>query len=158
MKRLEWGLAPFLLFVSLALAQEVPGYTRVQPGSAGSAYETAKKLLGHLAEGDIDAAAALSNAPERRADVLRYYRETVGEEEFKRIFARYLEPANPLIAEVAIGPRRLLLWRLGEANDHITGQFYIETEGRFLMDDAPSEERTALRRVLDAARSGKITF
>lgn len=144
--------------LGLAHAQEQPGYTRVEPGSAGSAYPTAQKLLAYLAEGNIDAAAALSNAPEKRADVLRYYRETVGEEEFKRIFSRYLDPANGLIAEVAIGPRRLLLWKLGEANDHIAGQYYVETDGRFLMDDVPGEERNALRRILDDARSGKIRF
>jgi hypothetical protein len=158
LKHLEWGLAPFLFFAAVALAQELPAYTRVEPGSAGSAYATAKTLLAHLAEGDIEAAAALSNAPETRADVLRYYRETVGDEEFKRIFSRYLQPANPLIAEVAVGPRRLLLWRLGEADDHVAGQFYVEKEGRFLMDDVPSEERSKLRLILEGFRSGKLRF
>ena len=154
----KWGLAPFLFFIAHALAQDLPSYTHVQPGSAGSAYDTAKKLLAHLSEGNIEAAAALSNAPERRRDVLLYYRQTVGEEEFKRIFSRYLDPANALIAEVAMGPRRLLLWKLGEANDHIAGQFYIEADGRFLMDDVPGEERNRLRSVLEAARAGKIRF
>jgi hypothetical protein len=155
----KWGLTPFfLLILAGASAQDLPAYTSVQPGAPGSAYETAKQLLARLAEGDIEAAASLSNAPERRRDVLRYYRETVGDEEFRRIFSRYLDPANPLIAEVAIGPRRLLLWKLGEANDHIAGQFYVEADGRFLMDDAPGEERAQLRKLLEAARSGKIRF
>jgi len=153
-------LAAFLLacVLGIAHAQELPKYTLVEPGSAGSAFGTAKTILAHLTEGNIEAAAALSNAPDRRGDVLRYYRETVGEEEFKRIFARFLDPANPLLAEVAIGPRRLLLWKLGEANDHISGQYYVESDGRFLMDDVPSEERMQLRRVLDAARAGTIRF
>jgi hypothetical protein len=153
-------LVAFLLACAfgIAHAQDLPKYSVIEPGSAGSAFGTAKTILAHLSEGNIDAAAALSNAPERRSDVLRYYRETVGEEEFKRIFSRFLDPANSLLAEVAIGPRRLLLWKLGEANDHISGQFYLETEGRFLMDDVPSDERTELRRVLDAARAGKIRF
>ena len=152
-------LAALLLACVLGMAHaQEPAYTRIDPGSPGSAYPTAQKLLAYLASGNIEAAAALSNAPERRADVLRYYRETVGEEEFKRIFSRYLDPANALLAEVAIGPRRLLLWKLGEANDHIAGQFYVEVEGQFLMDDAPGEARAELRRVLEAARSGKIRF
>jgi hypothetical protein len=158
-------LAAFLLACALSVAHAqdlpsgtLPSFNRIQPGAAGSAYDTAKTLLAHLAEGNIEAAAALSNAPERRRDVLLYYRETVGEEEFKRIFSRYLDPANALIAEVAIGPRRLLLWKLGEANDHIAGQFYVEADGRFLMDDVPGEERNQLRSVLEAARAGKIRF
>ena len=122
---MRWGLASVLLFAVAALAQDLPAFTRVQPGATGSAYETARQLLGHLAEGNIEAAAALSNAPDTRADVLRFYRQTVGEDEFKRIFSSYLAPSNPLIAELAIGPRRLLLFRLGEANDHIADQIYV---------------------------------
>ena len=56
---------------------------------AESARPTAERILKHLSSGDIDAAAALSNAPERRAQVLRDYRDRVGEVEFKRIFTEY---------------------------------------------------------------------
>ena len=41
-----------------------------------------------------------------RPEVLRDYRDSVGEEQFKRSFGRFLSPENRLIAEVAIGPRR----------------------------------------------------
>lgn len=112
-------------------------------------------MLRHLAEGNIEEAAALSNAPRRRFEVLRDYRDAVGEEEFKRVFGRYFTPGNRLIAEVAIGRHRLLVWDLGEAGNQLAGQYYVEVEGKFLMDDVPSRERSRLRRVLDAYRSGK---
>jgi hypothetical protein len=109
-------------------------------------------VLRHLADGDIEAAARLSNAPQRRLEVLRDYRNAVGEEEFKRIFGRYFAPQNRLIAEVAIGPRRLLVWDLGEADNHLAGQLYVEAEGGFVMDDVPSPERSQLRAILEKYR------
>jgi hypothetical protein len=153
-------LAAFLLACALGVAhaQDLPAYERIQPGSPASAYETARRLLTHLSEGDIERAATLSNAPERRREVLSDYRASVGDQEFRRIFASYLGAGNPLIAELAIGPRRLLLWKLGEANDHIAGQYYVEVGGRFLLDDVPGEERIKLQRLLEAARSGKLRF
>lgn len=110
------------------------------------------QLLQHLASGDIEAAAALSNAPKRRYEVLRDYRNSVGDEEFKRVFARYMAPANRLVMEAAIGRRRLLVWDLGEAGNHLAGQYYVEVGGKFLLDDEPNEERSKLRRVLEAYR------
>jgi hypothetical protein len=84
---------------------------------------------------------------------LRDYRDSVGEEVFKRAFGRFLEPENRLIAEVALGPRRLLVWQLAEADGHLAGQFYVEVDGRFLLDDEPSRERDELRRVLRRYRA-----
>jgi hypothetical protein len=112
-------------------------------------------LLRHLSEGNLEAAAALSNAPRQRLELLRGYRDAIGEEEFKRVFSRYLAPENKLIAEVAIGPRRLLVWELGEAGKQLAGQIYVETGGKFLMDDVPSAERSKLRDVLQKYRSEK---
>ena len=40
-----------------------------------------------------------------------------------------------------------------EANRQLAGQFYIEVDGRFLMDDVPSRERMELRRVLRRYRA-----
>ena len=57
-----------------------------------SALDAAKLLNLHLSTGDIEEAALLSNAPRRRFEVLRDYRESVGEEEFKRVFAQYFNP------------------------------------------------------------------
>jgi hypothetical protein len=126
------------------------------PGA--SARQTANRVLRHLADGDIEQAALLSNAPRRRYGVLREYRASVGEDEFKRAFAQYFVPENRLMAEVALGEHRLLVWDLGEAGHRLAGQYYVEVEGKFLMDDVPSEKRTQLRRVLEAYRTGKARF
>lgn len=123
-----------------------------------SALNAAKLLNRHLSSGQIEEAALLSNAPRRRFEVFRDYRNSVGEEEFKRIFARYFYPENRLLAEISIGQRHLLIWELkdaGPAPAHLAGLYFVEVEGRFLLDDVPSEERSRLRRVLEAYRSGK---
>jgi hypothetical protein len=110
------------------------------------------RVLRHLAEGELEAAAALSNAPRERLALLRGYRDAVGEEQFKRVYGRYFALENRLIAEVALGPRRLLVWDLGEGGNPIAGQFYVEVGGGFLMDDKPSRERSELRAVLQRYR------
>lgn len=145
-----------ILFVA-ALIAAAPAFAEerlVDPSAADSARGTAMLMLRHLASGNIEEAAALSNSPRRRYEVLRDYRDAVGEDEFKRVFARYLDPANRLVAEIAIGRHRLLVWELGDAGKHLAGQYYVEVEGKFLMDDVPSRERSELRRVLEAYRSG----
>jgi len=121
-----------------------------------SALDTAKLINLHLSAGDIEEAALLSNSPRRRFEVLRDYRESVGEEEFKRVFAQYFHPENRLIAEIAIGKHRLLIWDLKEGATRIAGQYFVEIDGRYLMDDIPNDERTSLRWVLEAYRSGKL--
>ena len=136
-------LAAALLVAAPALAQD-------------SAKPVALRLLGYLAEGNLEAAAALSNAPQRRLEVLRGYRNSVGEEEFKRVFGRYFAPENRLIAEVVAGRHRLLVWELGEAGNRLAGQYFVEVGGEFLLDDVPSRERSELRRVLQDYRSGKL--
>jgi hypothetical protein len=142
-------LVAALLAAAPVLAQE----RLIEPSAPDSARETAITVLKHLAAGDLEQAAALSNAPTQRLELLRGYREVVGEEEFKRLFGRYLAAENRLIAEVAIGPRRLLVWELADASRQLAGQFYIEVEGKFLMDDVPNRERTELRRVLRRYRA-----
>lgn len=129
-----------------------------------SALDAAKLLNLHLATGDIEEAALLSNSPRRRFEVLRDYRQSVGEDEFKRVFAQYFTPENRLIAEIAIGRHRLLIWELRQGSEqpaqqlaHLAGQYFVEVEGRYLIDDVPSEARTNLRRVLEAYRAGKIS-
>lgn len=112
-------------------------------------------MLGLLAQGDIEAAAAMSNAPERRREVLGDYRKRVGDEPFKRIFARYASPPNRLIAEVAIGERRLLIWELADAGHQLAGQYFLRSGDGFLLDDVPNTERAQLGRVLQAYRTGK---
>jgi len=127
-----------------------------------SALNAAKLLNLHLSAGDIEEAALLSNAPRRRFEVLREYRESVGAEEFKRVFAQYFYPENRLIAEIVIDKHQLLLWELktaapsGPASSIVAGQYFVEVEGRYLLDDVPNDARTQLRWVLEAYRSGKI--
>jgi hypothetical protein len=127
-----------------------------------SALNSAKLLNLHLSAGDIEEAALLSNAPRRRFEVLRDYRESVGEEEFKRVFAQYFLPENRLVAEIAIERHRLLLWELktgarsGPPSSTFAGQYFVEVEGRYLIDDVPNDTRTQLRWVLEAYRSGKL--
>ncbi len=125
------------------------------PIAPTSALNTAKLINRHLAAGEIEEAALLSNAPRRRYEVFRDYRSSIGEEEFRRVFAQYFFPENRLLAEVAIGRHRLLIWRL-KHGEHLAGQYFVEVEGKFLMDDTPSETRASLRRILEAYRSGKI--
>lgn len=139
-----------LLFSASVFAEE-PSY-RVITDPAESARGTAAKLLQYLAAGDIAAAAAMSNAPMRRYEVLRDYRDRVGEEEFKRIYARYQSPANRLFMEAAIGRHRLLVWDLGEAGNYLAGQYYVQVDGKFLLDDEPNDERAQLARVLRQLR------
>lgn len=158
----RWGLSLILLLAvsAFALAEErtlrLPDGEelryRVITDPAESARETSHQLLRHLADGNIEAASAMSNAPMRRYEVLREYASAVGEEEFKRVFARYQSPANRILLEAAIGQRRLVVWDLGEAGNHLVGQFYVRVDGKYLLDDEPNEERTQLRRVLEALR------
>jgi hypothetical protein len=125
----------------------------LDPGSPESAHPAAAEVLRLLADGDLEAAAKASNAPQRRLEILRDYRKRVGDEEFKRAFVRYVE--TPLVAEVALGPRRLLVWNLA---DHLAGQYYIEHDGRFVIDDVPSPARAQLARILREFRSGHLKY
>ena len=127
-----------------------------------SALDAAKLLNLHLSTGDIEEAALLSNSPRRRFEVLRDYRQSVGEEEFKRVFAQYFYPQNRLLAEIAIDRHHLLIWELNEGAvqvspqySHLAGQFFVEVDGRYFVDDVQNDMRTRLRWVLEAYRSGK---
>jgi len=180
---LKWGLSPFFALVLVVAAPvfaqteesrtlELEGGERIsytlrkhppdahvaRPESVlapNSALNSAKLLNLHLSTGDIEEASLLSNSPRRRFEVLKEFRDSVGEEEFKRAFAQYFIPENRLVAEIAIGRHRLLIWELKSAG-RLAGQYFVEVEGRYLMNDVPSEERTQLRRVLEAWRAGKI--
>ena len=133
------------------MASAQPDY-RVITAPEESAQPAAREFLRRLADGDLEAAARLSNAPERRLEVLRDYRDAVGEAAFKAIYARYFHPSNRVLAEAAIGPRRLIIWQLGEEGGQLAGQFFVEVDGKFLLDDVPSEGRAALQRVLQQYR------
>lgn len=124
-----------------------------------SALNAAKLLNLHLSTGDLEEAAVLSTSPKRRFEVLQDYRQSVGAEAFKRVFAQYFDPANRLLAEVAIDKHRLLIWELRGAPgtpSHLAGQYFIEVDGRYLLNDVPSPARAQLRRVLEAYRAGKL--
>jgi hypothetical protein len=136
-------LAAALLAAAAAFAQE----RLLDPAAPDSASHTASIVLTHLAAGELEQAAALSNAPQQRLALLRAYLNSVGEEKFRSMFGELL--TTRLVAEVGLGPRRLLIWEIG---DQLTGQFYVQANGKFLMDDVPSAERTQLARVLQRFR------
>ncbi len=124
-----------------------------------SALNAARLLNLHLSTGDIEEAAVLSTSPKRRFEVLQDYRQSVGTEEFKRVFAQYFDPANRLLAEVAIDRHRLLIWELRGSPgspSHLAGQYFIDVDGNFLLNDVASPPRAQLRHVLEAYRSGKL--
>jgi hypothetical protein len=127
-------------------------YTVVQNGVPASAQGTAREMLRHLAAGELREAAALSNAPERRYEVLEDYRKAVGDEEFRRVYAQYADPRNRVVQEIALAERRLVIWQLGEAGNHLAGQFFVMQDGRFVTDDVPGEARSQLVQYLRAYR------
>lgn len=154
-RTLELEGRPQVTYTLRAHPVDVP---QAAPGkdAAASVVDVARLLNLYLAMGDIEEAALLSNSPRRRFQVLREYRESVGEDEFKRVFTQYLQPENKLLAEIAIDKHRLLIWDLRQGATRIAGQYFVEIEGRYLVDDVPNETRTRLRWVLEAYRSGKL--
>lgn len=127
-----------------------------------SALESAKLIILHLSDGDIEQAALLSNAPRRRYEELANFKKTYGDDEFKRVFAAYFDPNNSVAAEIVVDNRSLLIWKLtsapkpGTPSFHYAGQFFVEVDGAYLIDDVPNDQRARLRWVLEAYRSGKI--
>jgi hypothetical protein len=126
-----------------------------ESSTLSSARPAALRMLKFLAEGRIEEAARLSNAPQRRLKVLSDYAGRVGEDGFKQVYARYFTPGNRVIAEVAIDNHRLLVWNLGEAGGQIAGQYFVEVAGDFVMDDVPSPARANLSRVLQIYRNAR---
>jgi hypothetical protein len=132
-----------------------PGAQLVDPGGSlelDTPLNTARLLGRHLSAGNIEEAALLSNEPKRRFTVLRDYRESVGEEAFKRVFTRYFLPGNRVVAEITIGRHSLLVWDLADEK-HYAGQYYVLVEKRWLIDDVPNETRQKLRKVLLSLRA-----
>lgn len=163
---MKWALSLCLLLSPLASAEErsfrldggeTVRYEIVASGGR-SARPTADRLMRHLVAGEIDQAARLSNAPKRRLQILRSFRESVGEAEFKRVFADYSGPQSRFVAEIAMGRHRVLVWQLGTSAETYAGQYYVEAASGFLMDDEPSEARSRLQRLLGAYRAGKVSF
>jgi hypothetical protein len=127
-----------------------------KPLEPRSALETAKLVTRYLSEGRVEDAAQLSNYPKARYERMRESFEGWSEEDFRNTYGRYFASENRIVAEVAIGDHRLLLWHLKEI-DHMAAFYLVNIEGRLLMDDVPNPTRTNLRRVLEAYRSGKIS-
>lgn len=138
----------FLLIAHAADAHLAPPDA---PTPADSPLATFRLLQKHLVAGDIEEAALLSNEPKRRYEVLRDYRNAVGEEAFRKVYAEYFDPANRLVAEARIGEHSLLVWRI-ESGRRLAGQYYTRVEGRWLTDDVPTETRRKLRAVLEHLR------
>ncbi|MBK8065394.1 MAG: hypothetical protein IPK29_16135 [Betaproteobacteria bacterium] len=142
-----------LRFFWRALTATAPGPdATIAPDTA---LNTSWLLHRHLARGAIEDAALLSNAPRRRYEELKRYLEGVGKEAFRQVFGEYFVPGNRPVAEAAIGPHRLIVWHLQNA-DRLAGEYYVEIEGRFMIDDGPSVPRNRLRRVLASLRAGQL--
>lgn len=140
------SLALCLALAACAVTPELPHYRRVTD-PAESAQPVALRILKHLAAGELEAAAALSNAPQRRLEVLRAFRARAGDERIRELFGRYLARESRIVMEAAIGRHRLLVWDLGDGG-RLAGQYFLEVDGRFLMDDVPGPERAKLQQVL----------
>lgn len=147
---MSWRVVVAVLLAACATPQPAPSYNVVSD-PAQSADATARRVLAHLAAGEVDAAAGLSNAPGRRREVLRDYQSRVGENEFRRVFAEYL--AQPVVAELAVGERRLLIRRV---EGELAGQYFVRAGNGFLLDDVPNGERAQLQRLLHDYRSGRL--
>jgi hypothetical protein len=111
-----------------------------------SARGTADRIAELLAAGDIEAVAALSNQPQRRKEELLKYRALVGEAEFRRVFTEYLR--RPIREEYAVGAHRLVIRDIVDPAGKYVGQYFVERDGTFLMDDEPSPARERLRAML----------
>lgn len=118
----------------------------------GGALDTAKLVTQLLAEGRLEDVSLLSNAPKARYERLKDSFGAWSKEDFERAFSRYFAAENRILGEAAIGRHRLLMWYLKDTN-HITAYYFVEIEGRLLLDDVPSETRTQLRRVLEDFRA-----
>jgi len=135
-----------------AEANRIDPEARLEPGTA---LDTAKLLNRHLASGAIEDAALLSNSPRRRFEVLRDYKDAVGDDGFKEVFTEYFDPENRVVAEVMMDGHSLLVWYLKAANRY-AGQFYVNVAGKVYVDDMPNPTRQALRRVLEGIRTGQV--
>lgn len=118
------------------------------------ALNTAKLVTQHLAAGRIEEASLLSNAPKARYERLRESLAGWTEADFARAYGRYFAPESRIVGDAAIGNHRLLMWYLKDI-EYLTGYFLVEVDGKFLLDDIPSETRSKLRQVLEAHRSGR---
>ena len=118
------------------------------------ALNTAKLVTQHLAAGRVEEASLLSNAPKARYERLRENLAGWTEDDFARAYGRYFAPENRIVGDAAIGNHRLLMWYLKDT-EYLTGYFLVEVDGKFLLDDVPSETRSKLRQVLEAHRSGR---
>lgn len=133
------------------------GAHRIDPAvvlAPTDAISTAKLVTQHLAAGRIEDVSLLSNAPKARYERLRESLTGWTEADFARAYSRYFAPENRFVGDAAIGNHRLVMWYLKDT-DYLTGYFLVEMDGKFLLDDIPSETRSKLRQVLEAHRSGR---
>lgn len=121
------------------------------PRAPDSPLSTFQLIGRHLVAGDLEEAALLSNEPKRRYEVLRDYRDSVGVDEFKKVYASYFDPGNRVVGEARIGDYSVLVVHLA-SQKRLAGQYYARIEDRWLTDDVPTETRLKLRWVLEHLR------
>jgi hypothetical protein len=134
-----------------AEAHRVDPATELAPTDALSA---AKLVTQHLAAGRLEEVSLLSNAPKARYERLRESFSGWSPEDFARAFGRYFAPENRIVGEAAIDNHRVLMWYLSDT-EYVTAYYFVEVEGKLLLDDAPSETRARLRQVVEAFRANR---
>lgn len=147
----DGGQVRYTLRTYPAEAHRLDPTAKLEPTDA---LNTAKLVTQYLAAGRIEEASLLSNAPRARFERLRESLTGWSEADFARAYGRYFAPENRIVGDAAIGKHQLVMWYLKDT-DYLTGYFLVEVDGRFLLDDIPSETRSRLRQVLEAHRSGR---
>jgi hypothetical protein len=113
----------------------------------------AQQLYAHLATGDIEKAASLSDDP--AASKANYARllDRLGPEAFQKTFAAYLGPAGlELRMVLSVGTHSMLIVRNPEMGMD-AAQFYASSGGVFHVEDQKSREREQLGRLFQQLKN-----
>lgn len=137
------------------LAFEPPLKITRQLQSDRGAVAASLSLYRALAAADISSAAAMSNDRERTYAKYERYIERLGAAEFKKMFATYFVGGASYTHELVIGEHHMLLIE-DPSDDTIAAQFYVLTDGKYLVDEKPGRERDQLGRIFMAVREEKL--
>ncbi len=109
----------------------------------GNAIRCSRLFYGLLAEGDIEAAAALSNDPEKTKKKFERQQKRVGEEEFAAMFRAYFGGTVTVKYLFALGTHEMLILHDPQMGMDMA-QFYEVVDGKRLVDEQESADRTKL--------------
>ncbi len=109
-----------------------------------SALGCAQQLYAHLAAGDLDKAATLSDDPAASKAIWARMLGRLGPDEFKKTYAAYLGPSGlELRFVISINTHVMLIVRNPEAGMD-AAQFYASAGGVFHVEETKSPEREKL--------------